>query len=791
MIYRIFFLLLLSFSLTISQSAILKGKVIDSNTGASIQGAIIFLSYNHIAYTNSEGNYSIKNLDEGSYTLRVSHLGYKSVSEKIIINNISQVEKDFALIASPIFLDEVLVSSNRFEKYLRNSPFSEILLSSAQLNSKPLQSLPDALKNEPGITLLRDGVWGNEISIRGLSRENIVAMVDGNRLGTATDISARLSLVDINDIERIEIIKGAASSVYGSGATGGIINIITKSPDFHDTFSLNGNISTAYNSVNNSSSLSGNIGAGGQKWSARISGSFRKADNTNTPAGEIKNSRYKDYGASGSFNYAPIDNHLLKLNYQLFKAEDVGIPGGAPLFPDISDVRYPQEKRELYSAAYEIQNLSKVLNKFSVKYSHQFILRDVENIPHTIQNVPAAGSMPARRVSVNKITPGADHYNNNLQTQANLTIAPNNLLIVGVDYWSRSYKGKREKYQTIEALNPQGGVISTTQKIIGEKPLPDSKFESIGLFAQDEAQLLKEKLFLSVGARIDKINVTGEKTLNPVYEVVNGTINFAPAGQTVIWDKINADDYSYGSNVGLKYSASESVDLSLSLGYAYRSPSLEERFQFIDLGSLVRLGNPNLKSEKGYYTDFGIRYYSQNLKIISSLFYNYMTDLVSEEPGVYETRTARIKTNIGKARLYGFDLRADYNFFKDYVFYSTASYVKGDDLTKATNLPQIPPLNGTAGIKINLLNSLCMDLSSRIFAAQKNTAAGEISTPGYAVFDFSINTKSIKLSSLDLQFFAGVENILNKYYRDHLSTARGSITVEPGRNFYLKIITGW
>ena len=773
----------LSFSQTM-----LKGKVIDSKNGNPVEGAAVFLSGASLSFTNSFGEYIIRDVKEGSHTLKVSQIGYKTIMEEVPISG-NTVVKDFSLEPSPIELDEVIVSTDRNDKYLRNSPYSELLLGKNEIKSKPFQSLPDVLKEEPGIALLRDGIWGTEISIRGLNRENIVTLIDGNRIATSTDVAARLSMVDMNDVEKIEVIKGASSSIYGSGATGGIVNIITKSPEFYDRFSLKGNVSAGYNSVNNMSSWSGSIFSGSSFWTSKFTGSYRKAENISTPAGELKNSQFEDYSFSGALNVMPFDNNSIKLDYQLFKANNVGIPG-ASVFPASADVRYPDEKREMFSAGYEIQNISNVLYKLSVKYAYQFIQRDVENIPHQVQNIAASGSQPAKRVSVLKITPNADHKNNNLQAQGNLLLAEDNNLVVGLDYWDRSYNGERQKFQQIEVLNAQGNVVNTTNKIIGEKPLPDSKYKSLGVFAQDEAELVKDKFSLSLGARMDKIDVSGETTLNPVYEITNGVINYSPAGQTVIWNKIDANDISYSGNFGLKYSASSNLDLTLSLGLSFRSPSLEERFQYIDQGSYVRVGDPNLKPERGKSADLGIRYYMPDFKIVSSVFFNYFNDLVTEIPGAFEGRNAYIKTNIGEARLYGFDLSSDYNFYSDYVFHASLSYVKGDDITTGGDLPEIPPLNGNVGIKFGLWEKLEADLSSTIFTAQNKVAAGEMTTPGYAIFNFQVNTKPINFSSFNLQIFAGVENIFDKNYRNHLSTTRGSITVEPGRNFFVKLTTG-
>ncbi|MFA7228607.1 MAG: TonB-dependent receptor, partial [Melioribacteraceae bacterium] len=310
-------------------------------------------------------------------------------------------------------------------------------------------------------------------------------------------------------------------------------------------------------------------------------------------------------------------------------------------------------------------------------------------------------------------------------------------------------------------------------------------------FAQDDVDLLKDELTLSLGARIDKISVEGESTLNPIYEIVNGTINYSPAGQKVLWNKIESSDISYSGNAGLKYSLDESLDLTMSLGYSFRSPSLEERFQYIDQGSYVRVGKPDLSPELGRSADFGLRYYLPDFKLITSVFYNYFNDLVAELPGSYDGRSAFIKTNIGRARFYGFDLRADYNFFNGMVLYTAASYVKGDDITAGRSLPEIPPLNGTIGVKLNLPEIFEAELSSTVFASQTNVAAGEMTTRGYSYFNFYINSAPIKFGFVNLRLSAGIENIFDKEYRNHLSTSRGVIKEEPGRNLFIKINLNW
>jgi outer membrane receptor protein involved in Fe transport len=780
----IFLLTFFSF-VSFAQTFTLQGSILDKTTSEPLHKAVIFVSQNIFTYSNSEGFYSIQ-LPKANYKVKVSMLGYKPIEEEIINTTETQI-KNFYLEPSPIELDNVIVTTDRNVSLLRNSPFTKSIISQSDIEEKPLISITEVMKYEPGISIMRDGIWGSEINIRGLSRENVVTLIDGNRIVTSTDISARLAMIDMNDIDRIEIIKGATSSIYGSGATGGIVNVISKSPKlYNDKFSFSGKVASEYNSVNNLSVISSNLYGGTSYLSAKFSGSFRKADNTKTPQGILKNSQFEDFSISGALNIIPFENHRIKLDYQLFKAEDVGIPGSS-LFPNQADVKYPEEKRRLFSAGYEIQNISKVIYKVSLKYSNQYIRRKVENIPYTVQNIAATPTTPARRISVLKIEPEADHYNNNLQFHSNFLFDNRFNLITGIDYWDRKYNGFRQRFQKIEVLNASGGVTSTTNRIIAEKPLPDSKMKSLGLFAQGDTKIIDDKLSILIGARFDLINIEGKETLNPLYEINNGVLNPKPAGQKILWKERSAVDNSYSGNLGFRYSFNPNLDFTLGLAYAFRSPSLEERFQFIDLGSFVRVGDPDLKSEIGKSIDLGVRYYSNHFKFISSIFYNRFENLVSELPGKFDGRDARIKTNIGEARLYGFDLRSEYNFYSDYVAYVNLAYVKGDDLTAKSDLPQIPPLNGIIGYKMGLFDLVQIDVNSTVFAEQNKVAAGELKTPGYAIFNFYINTEPISFYNIKLRLFAGVENIFDKAYRDHLSSTRGLIKLEPGRNIFLKV----
>ena len=293
---------------------------------------------------------------------------------------------------------------------------------------------------------------------------------------------------------------------------------------------------------------------------------------------------------------------------------------------------------------------------------------------------------------------------------------------------------------------------------------------------------------MTLGGRVDRVKTTNSLTYNPVYEIVNnGNINYTPPGQIVIWNAREIKDVSWSGNLGLLYNAFKDIDFTLTGGRSFRSPSLEERYQYIDLGSFVRVGNPDLVPEKGLFFDAGVRVWKDNLNITGNVYINSFTDLVAEIPGTFEGRPAFVKTNIGKARYYGFDFDFIYNVYKQLLVYGTLAYVRGEDTGNNTDLPQVPPLNGRLGIKTPVFKYITIDFSSILFAEQNKIAAGEIATPGYATFDFSVYSNPLKYYGMKFQLVGGIENILDKSYRDHLATNRGSITSEPGRNFYFRV----
>ncbi|RPI75291.1 MAG: TonB-dependent receptor [Ignavibacteriales bacterium] len=682
----------------------------------------------------------------------------------------------------PYQLKEVEIISTKYKAQIEDlsipvevSDKKELFISSGVTPS-------DILNKEAGLSSSRDGIWGTFITIRGLNKNNIVSLVDGNRIETANDIAAGLSLIEVNDINRIEVLKSASSSLYGSGALGGVVNIITEKGFYPEVLRLNVSAISSFSSVNNNGSGTLSFNFGNNSWFINLRGTLRSAGDTATPDGILKNSQFRNKNYSFFAGYKTQNKQELKISHQNYLAEDVGIPGNT-LFTPYAEVRYLKAERKLSSLEYSFENPFYTLIKLQAKLFYHTIEREVENKPYVI----SYSNNRTIKTSIHKINPNGNHRTIGASLQSDWLFG-NNFVIAGIEVWQRTLITDRERQLLVETIDTNSmNVVNSVQKIIGEKPIPDSKYLSAGFFLQNESEIIKDKLKLTLGGRIDRIQIQNDKVYSPLYEITNGVYNHNPVDKKLIWQSENAADISWSSNISFLYTLFEDVDLTFAAARSFRSPSLEERYQYIDQSGFVRIGNPELEPEKGYFFDSGLRIRKNNFTFSGNLFLNLLNDLVSEEPGTFEGRPAYFKTNIGKARLYGFDLSIQYNFYRSYSFSGVLSFVNGKDTENKTFLPQIPPLNGRIIFSFIPIDYFQIGLSATFFTNQNKTAPQELETPGYVIYDFYLLSAPFNFGFIKIQTASGIDNIMNKSYRNHLTSFRGLILSEPARNYFIKV----
>ncbi len=315
-------------SLLHSQTISFSGFVIDAVTHQPVSQAVVtLLETGRQKNTDNKGQFHFEQLTAGPYTFSVRHIAFAGIERRIFLSP-DNLDTVIVEMQSAIFpSDEVIIRSSRTSSDITNTSYPFNVITGEQLSNIPCVTISDALSRDPGIALVRDGTWETAISIRGMSRSNIVSLVDNTRIETANDIAGALSLINNNDLERVETIKTPGSVLYGTGALGGVLHFVTKRASFTDIFRLNTELSSGVTGVNGGRSHYAALTGSSERFAARVSGGYRTAGNTDTPHGILPNSQYTDFSLSGSLGIKTIDEQSLFLSYQRSQADDTGIPG--------------------------------------------------------------------------------------------------------------------------------------------------------------------------------------------------------------------------------------------------------------------------------------------------------------------------------------------------------------------------------------------------------------------------------------------------------------------------------
>ena len=228
------FLILLLFSLQISfaqETSTISGYI--SGEGHKLQLVNVHLTgTKHKTITDSLGYYTLENVAVGNYTIQVSQIGFQTVKKKIEVIKDSVQSYDFELTDNENQLNEVVVSGTlKAVKRLESAVPVEVY-SPVFFKKNPTPSIYEALQNINGVRpQLNCGVCNTgDIHINGLEGPYTLVLIDGMPIVSSLSTVYGLSGIPNSLVERIEIVKGPASSLYGSEAVGGLINIITKNP---------------------------------------------------------------------------------------------------------------------------------------------------------------------------------------------------------------------------------------------------------------------------------------------------------------------------------------------------------------------------------------------------------------------------------------------------------------------------------------------------------------------------------------------------------------------------------
>jgi outer membrane receptor for ferrienterochelin and colicins len=216
---------------TTAQTASITGKILSE--GKLVEFANVVLKGTQmIAVTDTSGMYQIKNIPVGSYQVEVSALGFNKISKSIALKAEENLNLDFDLIANNSLLNEIVISGTLKEVNRLESPVNVEVYTTTYFKKNPTPNIYEALQNVNGVKpQLNCNVCNTgDIHINGLEGPYTMVLIDGMPIVSSLSTVYGLSGIPNSLVERLEIVKGPASSLYGSEAIGGLINIITKKP---------------------------------------------------------------------------------------------------------------------------------------------------------------------------------------------------------------------------------------------------------------------------------------------------------------------------------------------------------------------------------------------------------------------------------------------------------------------------------------------------------------------------------------------------------------------------------
>ncbi len=218
------------FAQTMHKLGSISGVVVAVNDGKKLAGASVLLEHTVLGTeTDAEGKFSLRDIPPGRYALSVLMIGYGRRISKVEVKPGSKLEIVIKLSPLPVQIEPVVITATKQEESLMDVPVSVSVVNGTTLMSRNAVTIKDALKYVPGVRLLQ-----NQIDIRGLTGysqgvgSRVLLLVDGLPMLTGDTGEIIWDAIPVDDVERIEVVKGAASALYGSSALGGVINVITR-----------------------------------------------------------------------------------------------------------------------------------------------------------------------------------------------------------------------------------------------------------------------------------------------------------------------------------------------------------------------------------------------------------------------------------------------------------------------------------------------------------------------------------------------------------------------------------
>ncbi|WP_345948810.1 TonB-dependent receptor [Mucilaginibacter sp. PAMB04274] len=774
-------------SSVLAQNGTIKGQVTASTDGPVSHASVSILNKNTGTRTGINGQYELRNVPPGTYTVIFSSVGYQKQQLVTEVKSNAVVLLNVALIKSESRLNDVIVTGVSRATEVRKNPVPVAVMSKKDMDRHVNNNIIDAvIKGVPGVSAVTTGPNVSKPFIRGLGYNRVLTLYDGIRQEGQQWGDEHGIEIDQYGIARAEVVKGPASLSYGSDALAGVINMIPYLPNFNNN-ALKGDYTVDYHTNNGLIGTSLGLAYKHNDWRYTIRGTGKWAHNyTNNIDGPVYGTAYGELNLSAM---ARVDKKwgYTQLAATLFNNKQE-IPDGSrdsltrrftrQVLDNADDIKNRPIVPDHELKTYRLNPLYQHIQHYRLYSSSQFKLGD-GNI-----NLLLGGQQSVRR-----------EYNHPTQPQqAGLYVVLNTL--------NYDVKYNLPQLAGIETSAGVNGMYQTNRsKNATDFPIPDYNLFDIGTF------LFAKKTFgrmdISGGIRYDNRSIKWENFFvanNPQNGFQKRVSGADTIGTYLQFPAFKKRYTGLSGSLGLTYNVSERLLLKANIARGYRAPNITEiGSNGLDPGAhIVYLGNRTFKPEFNVQQDIGVIAYLKDIDLSAELFnnniYNYIYQArlndANGEPVVIVPGNSTYQYQQSEARLYGAELTLNLHpeKLKWLCWNNSLAYVEG--LNKNTELlarvgnaakylPFIPPLHARSEFRINFQKASntfqkpYLKLEADAYAAQNHFYAlddTETATPGYTLWNIGCGTGIKNKSGRTLlDVFLQVDNVLDKAYQSNLN----------------------
>ncbi|PML78580.1 TonB-dependent hemoglobin/transferrin/lactoferrin family receptor [Enterovibrio norvegicus] len=687
--------------------------------------------------------------------------------------------------------DEVVVSATRSEQNISDVAASVDVVDSKNIEEDLAQDLEQAIANEPGVSMPGTGRFGNSgFNIRGLSENYVKTMVDGVEQPTSFDPGADVmrkynNNVETDTLQRIEINKGPSSSLYGSDALAGAVIIRTKNPEDlladegDDTYA---SVKTGYYSVDESYKATATIANRTGDLETLLIFTHRDGHETAThgSGADIEN---RDRGQADPFDINS-DNLLAKAFYQLNDDHRIGITG--EIFNREADgLILSNEGYEIMPGfVYTRNSASDEDRRKRLTFEHDWQANliafdrlkwhltglESESLHNTYDETPAHGYRNRMRNGEDKSVQLDAQFDKAFELDTSY-----HEISYGFNYITNEFNlDYRDMYL-------EGHKAGTFENKDGD--VPNAESVKWGIFIQDQAFFLEERLVLNAGLRYDNFSAEPK-----------GTSDYAKSDSDAVTAKL-----------GAVYHWNQRVSSYANISQGFKAPTLQDLYYFYETDAAygaVYEANPDLKPEESVGYETGLRITQDYGRFDFAVYYNDYKNFIegtklADDNG--EGKELWSKQNISKAEIYGAEFKAQLaldvlmdaptGLYSDF----SVAYTQGKDKENGEALDTVSPLSayfalGYADVEGTYGGKVAVKAVAGKSDDDWSNANGNdnVTAPGYAVTDVTAFYRPMT----DLTLRAGLFNAFDKKYWEYTNLI-GSEAIDqgldrrtqPGRNW--------